>query len=371
MVSKSGIRIQNIYYMLSYAYTVLRHNGYEKLGEEDFQNSLDLLSAILVKGMANQVKRGLYKSYVPMEEPLSSLRGKIDIAASIKGQTMLKKRLVCHYDEFSEDIKFNQIIKTTSQLLLKNGAVPQARKKELKKLLMYFQNVKTLDPYSIDWKMRFHRNNATYEMLLAICRLIIFGLLQSEKEGKRRMENFLDERELNKLFEHFILGYYKVHLPSCDFKVNRKQPLWVEDDGNFALLPRMETDAYIKNKHTGDVLILDAKFYKHIMRERHGVQKYNSNHLYQVFAYVKNEQIAVDKAWESGKSPEEILEGKNQRPKVSGVLIYAQTDHEAPPYSDYSLSGNKISLRSLDLREDFSAIRKQLDMLVNTWKKGG
>ena len=45
------IRVQNIYYMLAYAFHILREQGYESCGTEEFENTADLLSAILAKGV--------------------------------------------------------------------------------------------------------------------------------------------------------------------------------------------------------------------------------------------------------------------------------------------------------------------------------
>lgn len=49
------------------------------------------MAAILAKGIAVQIKQELGKEYIPQTEALSALRGKIDIAESLKMQTMLKK----------------------------------------------------------------------------------------------------------------------------------------------------------------------------------------------------------------------------------------------------------------------------------------
>ena len=58
------IRIQNIYYMLAYAFQVLREQVYKSCGTEEFENTADLLSAILSKGVATQIKRGLGRTYI-------------------------------------------------------------------------------------------------------------------------------------------------------------------------------------------------------------------------------------------------------------------------------------------------------------------
>lgn len=53
------IPIQNIYYMLSYAFRALKEQQYRELATEEFQNTGDLMAAILAKGIAVQLKRGL------------------------------------------------------------------------------------------------------------------------------------------------------------------------------------------------------------------------------------------------------------------------------------------------------------------------
>lgn len=53
------IPIQNIYYMLSYSFSVLNEQGYKSIATEKFDNIAELMAAILVKGIATQLKRGL------------------------------------------------------------------------------------------------------------------------------------------------------------------------------------------------------------------------------------------------------------------------------------------------------------------------
>ena len=65
-------RVQNIYYMLAYAFQVLHENGYRDVAAEEFENGLELLSAILCRGVSIQIKRGLGRQYLTREEALSS-----------------------------------------------------------------------------------------------------------------------------------------------------------------------------------------------------------------------------------------------------------------------------------------------------------
>ena len=46
------IRIQNIYYMLSYAFQVLNEQGYKQVATEEFDNVVELCVPILIKGVS-------------------------------------------------------------------------------------------------------------------------------------------------------------------------------------------------------------------------------------------------------------------------------------------------------------------------------
>ena len=89
------IPIQNVYYMLSYAFRVLNEQGYKSIETEEFHNVAELCASILTKGVSLQLKRGLGKEYISETEALSSPRGKIDVTASIKDLSKVKGQLVC------------------------------------------------------------------------------------------------------------------------------------------------------------------------------------------------------------------------------------------------------------------------------------
>ena len=207
------IRYQNIYHMLAYAFQVLNEQGYRDVAlEEDFENTAELLAAILCRGVAVQIKRGLVREYIATEEPLSSPRGKIEVSESIKSMAVRKKQLVCSYDDFSTNAYNNRIIKTTFDILLRTK-ISKERKKEIKKVLIYFDGVELLDVHSINWNQRYDRNNQSYRMLVSLCYMVIKGLLQTTTDGSTKLMDFLDEQRMCRLYEKFILEYYRRHYP--------------------------------------------------------------------------------------------------------------------------------------------------------------
>lgn len=329
--------------MLAYAFQVLKIDAYSFCETEEFKNAADLLAAILEKGVTLQIKkRGLRRDYIESTEVSNYIKGKIDISESLKNQTIINRQLVCKFDNFSLDGYANRILKTTIQLLIKSD-IKSHRKKSLRNLLLYFKDVQSLDFKSvkrINWNMKFNKNNQSYQMLISICYLVLNGLIQTTTEGSTKLLNFIDEQSMSRLYEKFILEYYKKHYP--ELKPSASYINWALDDGMDNLLPIMKSD--ITLTFGDDILIIDAKYYSYttqIMFDKHTI---HSNNLYQIFTYVKNK----------------ACNGKN----VSGMLLYARTDELIQPESSYVMSGNRIDVRTLNLDCDFEVIRRQLDGIV-------
>ena len=329
--------------MLSYAFQVLSEQGYKSIETEQFDNVAELCAAILSKGVSLQLKRGLGREYIEDTESLSSVRGRIEISESIKTRSLLKRQLICSYDDFSENSYMNRIIKTTMELLLR-ADIAKARKKELRKLLVYFGNVDLLDVHTINWKIQYNRNNQTYRMLISICYLVIKGLLQTNTDGTTKLMDFLDEQRMCRLYEKFILEYYRKEFPKIT--VNASQIPWALDDGMSDMLPVMQTDIMLS--YGSRILIIDAKYYAHTTQTQYDIHTLHSANLYQIFTYVKNKEAEL----------------ANVPHEVSGMLLYARTDEAVQPNNSYHMSGNRISVRSLDLNCEFSEIAMQLDKIA-------
>lgn len=341
------IKIQNIYYMLAYAFKALKQQSYSKFSEEKFDNALDLFAAILAKGIINQVKRGLGKEYIYHRDMLATPRGKIDIMESVKRKTVIKNNLICCYDELSDNITINQILKSTAEFLTKSNQIPNGRKRELQKALIYLRSVECVNLESVNWhSIQYNKNNETYKMLINICFLAIRGMIFSEKEGNLKLKKFYDNQKIYKLYEHFVLEYYKKHYPQL--KPVATQIKWNTDDETVEFLPVMRTDITLQYKQK--ILIIDTKYYQESMQNRgnYGSYTVNSENMYQIYAYVKNKD-------------------NNNTGNVSGMLLYAKTDQSKNPDFEYHMSGNTIWVRTLDLNQEFMQICQQLDKNIADW----
>ena len=344
MTNNKGILIKNIYYMLSYAFSELRKNNYDDIDKEDFEHIEDLFAEILIKAVSLQLKQGLHRSYINKKETLPLLRGKIDINGTIRNRIQHKTLISCEFDELSENNILNQALKTTICLLLTSKEVVHKRKVELRKLVMFFSNVDIIDANAIRWDlMHYQRNNQTYRMLMNICYFIIKGLIMTTESGEYRAPVFSDEN-MCKLYEKFILEFYRVHYP--ELRANADQIEWdikKDNDSIISFLPTMRSDITL---HKGDkTFIIDAKYYGHMMQKQFEKYSIHSGNLYQIFTYVKNKDT------------------KNEG-KVSGMLLYAKTQEEVAPDMDAVFSGNRIMVKTLDLNQPFDNIKEQLSTII-------
>lgn len=350
MIDKS-IVIKNIYYMLAYSFQVLAEKNYERIEGEDFQNAEDLFSEILAIGVSKQLKQGLYKEYISREENLKVLRGKLILSETIKNRAKNNRQeLFCEHDDLSEDNIYNQILKATISSLSRNRKVKKNKRNELRKILFYFRDVSDIELSMVKWaRLTFQRNNQTYVMLMNICYFIYNDMILSNEEGSKRVLSFSDEH-MEAVYEKFIWEYYNKH--HKELRMGKLRVFWDlsegRDENAIKFLPHMKSD--VKLLYEDKTLIIDAKYYTKMMQENFGSFSVRNSHLYQIFSYVKNED-------------------KTNSGKVSGMLLYAKTMDEHIPYMDEMISGSRIGVRVLDLNRTFDDIKKQLDDIVDDWKK--
>lgn len=337
--------VKNIYYMLAYAFRALREGGFQDVSNETFRNAGDLFACIIAKGVSGLIKRGLCRDYRQCTQAVTVPKGKIDISASLRQKALARQELICDFDEYTENTLYNQLIKTTMFFLVKSDDVKREYKDSLKKALMYLSHVDIIPVDKIKWShIRYNRNNAIYEMLINICYLVLEGMLMSQEHGQRRIKQYLDDERMHKLYERFVLEFYRKHYRE-KLTASSSYIDWAVDDGFYDLLPAMKSDITLKNKDGSKTLIIDTKYYSQTLQQNYDKKTIISANLYQIFTYVKNYAVA-----NSGT--------------VGGVLLYARTDEEFFPDHSYKLSGNDIKVQTLDLNNDFSEIERQLSRIA-------
>ena len=99
---------------------------------------------------------------------------------------------------------------------------------------------------------------------------------------------------MQKLYEKFVLNFYRYHLDSKIYRVHAPKLRWQLgqniNEQDLTLLPNMETDVVIENKFYHTQLVIDTKFYSKTLVSgyRTDIEKVRIGHLYQIYAYINN-----------------------------------------------------------------------------------
>ena len=342
-----NIPISNIYYLLCYAWDHVQEGETVDVGSEEFSGMVDLFAKVLNEGVSRLISRGLDRDYLAVHEDIRGLKGKLDLATTIKRNLLLNGKTHCAFDELSYDVPQNQILKATlRQLVLVSGLDPGHRQRaaSLYRKLDAVSDV-PLSP-RLFRTVRIHRNNRFYSFLLHLCRIIHDNLLVNQEEGIAAFYDFReDEQQMGLLFQQFIRTF-------CDretgHKVSAPRINWFgaeASESDLRHLPGMQTDIVLRSPER--TIIVDTKCYTDPLDTRFGVERAKSNHLYQIFAYVTN--------WAAGRAANE--------PEPEGWLLYAAVDGDF----DYrfELVGRPIRVCSIDLGQDWREIERDLKRLVN------
>ena len=342
------IPIKNIYYMLCYAWNVLEQSDNIFLGSEKFDNIYNLFARIYINGASSLIKRGFNRYYIRENEVTSTLKGKLNISDSIKAQTFHNGSMVCQFDEFSKDIKLNQIIKTTINILIKSPQLDVNLRSKLLKIRLHFSDIQSIRlSKSLFSSLRYNRNNYHYRMLINVSELIYQGLIINEHDNEFSFSDFVRDNQMAKLYERFVLNFYKTHLDESIYNVHAPKLKWNLDEEiseeDLSLLPEMRTDIVIENKVNSTQLIIDTKYYAQTLVSSNwsDIERVRTGHLFQILAYVNNSNFSGD---------------------VKGMLLYPTIDKEIN--ANFPIGGKSIGIRTLNLDTEWENISSRLLSLV-------
>lgn len=334
------INVKNIYWMLAYAFRNVNIGELKQMTSEEFDNIYDLFCVMLTQGISKQIKRGLNKDYIIHSKKISGVKGRILLTESVKNNSFVENKLICEYDEYSENCYLNRIIKTAGMYIIKSNKVSdQSKINNLKKVLQYLKDVDVLEIRAINWKaIKYNRNNASYKFLVNVSKFILEGLLINESSGRVEFLDFIDDQQLYHLYEKFILEYFRYHYP--DLHANDPQIKWdINEEAFIEFLPKMQTDIVLT--HRDKELIIDAKFYTKVLQKQFDKKTYRNNNVNQIYTYVRNAD-------------------KDNTGNISGMLLYAKTDDESIGWQEMKLGNNTFIITELDLSKEFEDIEKQM-----------
>ena len=256
--------------------------------------------------------------------------------------------LFCEYDDLSNDVLHNQIIKSTIYKVLRIRNLDPAIRKDL---IDVYKRMMQVSDINLDRnhfkKVRLHRNNLFYRFVLNISYLIHENIVLDERTGNYEFLDFIrNDRKMASLFENFVRNFYKEHLKGTDYEVKPEIIKWnITESDPFSLefLPQMKTDISITSKKRK--IIIDTKYYRECLQEYYNKETIISSNLYQIFTYVKSAEAQGGSAL-----------------NCEGILIYPTVRKELDLV--YSIENHKISIKTINLNQGWKNISYDLMKII-------
>ncbi len=341
------IPIENVYYLFCYAWNRFDEAQSISIGGSSSPDLPNLLGRVLLHGTRMLLRRGLDRNYQDVSDEIATVRGRIELGASLRLQARSVRRLVCEFDELSHDLLHNQIIKASLRRLARAQTINSALAVDLARTAQHMPEVSDIRLERIAFaRVQLHRNNAYYDLLLRVAELAFDCLLpDNQGRGFAFTDVLRDERKMAYVFQDFVRNFYRVE--QSDFAV---LPLSIQWDGKpttvtgTGRMPSMVTDIYLKSANRR--LIIDTKYYANaLQRNQYGGESFQSGNLYQLFAYLKN--AAADPLFAG----------------CEGMLLYPLNGTSLR--ETYRIQGHPITIATINLAQPWPAIAEDLLALID------
>lgn len=356
------IPIQNLYYILCYAWGMGDIRGNISVGIENCPSLSDLLVHTLLNATDDILKRGMAQGYTVYADDIDGIKGKIDISETLKKGIFRQGRTFCRYDELSPDILINQIIYSTLMDSRKIVGLSPENKDRIARTMRRMPQTKRIQITDcVLNSVMLHRNNRHYHFALNVCKLLHqFALPNESIAGKQVFLDIQDdERMMNRIFEKFLMNFYKqeckhefpeVSRSHIHFQLTPYGMTFAKSaDEAYSLLPMMETDVTLYNPKDKKKIIIDAKYYKETLVSRYGEKgKIRRDHLSQILSYVMNQENATQPHTKDTK----------------GILVYPTVDTELDVSYVYKNTCHFIRVCTVNLNQDWRKIEQRLKEII-------
>jgi 5-methylcytosine-specific restriction enzyme subunit McrC len=212
------------------------------------------LAHILAQRVLDRTRRGLYRSYVVREEALPYVTGRLDVQQV--AQKPWDTRFRCEYEDHTADVTDNQILAWTLRYILRSGQCTERTLPAIRQAHRALRGAVTPTPITVqDCVGRlYHRLNADYHPLHALCRFILEHSGRSHGIGDRTVLPFLVN--MPRLYELFVAEWLRQHLPpTIRLEAQERVTFGTEQRLHF------EIDLTLYDVKTGRVLcVLDTKY---------------------------------------------------------------------------------------------------------------
>ena len=132
------------------------------------------------------LRRGLVREYRFEEQEVDGVRGKLNLAETLKSGKYLNGRTICRVDELTQDVVINRVIFSTLRRLVRIEGIDADIRARLRKTLTRFPHIEEIRvTEGLLGRLLQHRFSGGYKLVLNICRLIWDSTLPcKDKDGR-------------------------------------------------------------------------------------------------------------------------------------------------------------------------------------------
>jgi 5-methylcytosine-specific restriction enzyme subunit McrC len=226
------VELTNLFRMLEYAYSLKGLKFLDGLSECDsLEDFYGRLARILALRILDRSRQGLYRTYLPDEDLLPFVRGRIDYRRVMSKPWEVD--LLCNYEDHTGDILDNQILVWTLLVIARSGLCSPDVVPTIRKAFRALQGLVSVNQFQSNDCLSFlyNRLNADYAPLHALCRFFLENSGPAVKVGDHQMIPFLVN--MPQLFEQFVAQWLNQHLPK-GWHLKIQEKLAVDSEGLFS-----------------------------------------------------------------------------------------------------------------------------------------
>ena len=323
--------IPKLIFLACYAMDAFSLRDGERYRFEEAETLPDAVALSLLVAARKAFERGLLHGYRTEEEALHTVRGRIRMGDQIRRRFSIPFPVEVRYDEFTDDIIANRLVKAAAWQLGQMRLRYQKAREGLREIAARLGNVSLVEfpPHDVP-EVRFDRLNERYREVVMLSRLVLRRRFFEAAHGTVAAPGF--HMDMNVVFQQFVTRALREALGVDDRTLRsdrglRGRHVSLDEDGRVGLEPDLSWWDGSRCTFVGD-----AK-YKYIKDSA------PNSDLYQILAYV----TAFD------------LPG--------GLLIYAKGE---PPFCSLRVrnAGKRLEIAEVDLTGDVDELLGRIDQLA-------
>lgn len=242
---------------------------------------LEAFVFLFLHNLAHLARHGLARRYVPVEDNLPYLRGRLLFREQIRENLTNRARFFVAHDEFNANRPANRLIRSTLGRL-RRSVRNDANRLLLRELSDAFSGVPPSTDPATDWRRHsVDRTMQHYKPVMAWVRLFLFGEGLATYRGEHENQSLLFPME--EIYEDFVTSSFRRHQTGYGVRAQGPQRKLTHDPEAFTMKPDITLQKGSENR-----FVLDAKWKRLKSRaddsRKRGISQAD---MYQLYAYGK------------------------------------------------------------------------------------